>query len=150
MRTKIEYHSKSDEKGCCSFTLTWMAHYHPGDRDGEHGWRKRGQCFRADPRKYGHPRPEDVPAWEHDKERIARLVVRRTWLRFDREGLHDVAWTVRANADIHKLAIHSELMRVDPAKLRKQPPRLIVAELANLLAQAVLAIEIKRLATPDN
>ena len=55
--TRIEYHGKTDSYGKCSFTLYWMADYHPGHPDGESGWRERGQCFHADPRDYGFPLP---------------------------------------------------------------------------------------------
>jgi hypothetical protein len=60
MKTRIEYHSATDKDGECSFSLFWMADYHPGHPLGEHRTAERGQCFRADPRKYGHPRPEEV------------------------------------------------------------------------------------------
>lgn len=58
--TRIEYHSKSDEDGKCSFSLFWMATYHPGHPLGENRLAERGQSFRADPRKHGFPRPEEV------------------------------------------------------------------------------------------
>lgn len=58
--TRIEYHSKTDRLGRCSFTLYWMADYHPGHPDGEYRTAERGQCFFADPLKHGHPRPEDA------------------------------------------------------------------------------------------
>ena len=57
---RIEYDSGSDKEGKCSFTLFWMADYHPGHPTREHGWAERGQCFHADPRAYGYPRPEDA------------------------------------------------------------------------------------------
>lgn len=44
---RIEFHGSIDEDGRESFTLFWMADYHPGHPDGEHGWRERGQCFFA-------------------------------------------------------------------------------------------------------
>ena len=59
--SKIQYLSESDKYGRCSFMLTWMVYHRPGEREGGHGWREHGQCFKSDPRKYGHPRPEDVP-----------------------------------------------------------------------------------------
>jgi hypothetical protein len=46
--TRIEYDSRSDKLGRCHFTLSW----------GESG-RNKAQCFFADPRKYGFPRPEE-------------------------------------------------------------------------------------------
>jgi hypothetical protein len=58
--TRIEYHSKSDEQGRCSFTLLWMADYHPGHPLGEYRRAERGQCYFADPRAYGFKRPEEV------------------------------------------------------------------------------------------
>lgn len=58
--TRIEYHSKSDSLGRCSFSLHWMADYHPGHPDGEYQRRERAQTFFADPLKFGHQRPEDV------------------------------------------------------------------------------------------
>lgn len=70
MKTRIEYHSPTDEKGECSFSLFWMADYHPGHPQGEHRTAERGQCFRADPRKYGHPLPEDV------KQKVNPLTLR--------------------------------------------------------------------------
>jgi len=59
-KTRIEYHSKSDEHGRCSFSLHWLADYHPGDPAGENRIAERGQYFFADPRQHGHPRPEEV------------------------------------------------------------------------------------------
>ena len=60
---RIEYLSSNDKLGRCSFLLYWVANYHPGHPDGEHGWRERGQCFYADPREYGHARrPEELRA----------------------------------------------------------------------------------------
>jgi hypothetical protein len=56
--TRITYHSSSDEHGRCSFTLRWIANYHPGHPDGAYRRAERGQCFFADPLKYGHVRPE--------------------------------------------------------------------------------------------
>ena len=60
MAERIEYLSKTDDRGRCSFLLYWMADYHPGHPDGENRVAERGQCFRADPRNYGWPRPEEV------------------------------------------------------------------------------------------
>lgn len=58
---RIEYNSdKSDDLGRCRFTLFWWADYHPGDPRGEHRHAERAQCFFADPRTYGFPRPEEV------------------------------------------------------------------------------------------
>ncbi|PIY22031.1 MAG: hypothetical protein COZ11_14200 [Deltaproteobacteria bacterium CG_4_10_14_3_um_filter_51_14] len=48
---RIEYHSKSDDKSRCHFTLFWMAGYHPGHPDGEFGLRERGQVFLVIPKK---------------------------------------------------------------------------------------------------
>ena len=59
MKTEIEYKSKSDSLGRCCFFLTWISNYHPGDPRGEHRTGKRGQYFLADPRQYGHLRPEE-------------------------------------------------------------------------------------------
>ena len=59
--TRIEYRSASDDLGRCHFGLYWMADYHPGDPAGEHRTAERCQEFKADPRRYGHPRPEEVP-----------------------------------------------------------------------------------------
>ena len=52
IKTRIEYDSKSDDQGRCSFTLFWNT----DDPERPH----RAQCFRADPRTYGHPRPEEA------------------------------------------------------------------------------------------
>lgn len=41
----VEIHSGPDDRGRYSYTLYWMADYHPGHPDGEYGWRERGQCF---------------------------------------------------------------------------------------------------------
>lgn len=60
--TRIKYRSKSDSLGRCSFTLFWMADYHPGDPAGENRIAERAQCFFADPREYGFPRPEEQGA----------------------------------------------------------------------------------------
>jgi hypothetical protein len=60
---RIQYLSKSDNKGRCEFWLFWMADYHPGDPAGEHRLAERGQIYFADPREHGFPRPE-----EKDKE----------------------------------------------------------------------------------
>ena len=57
---RIEYDSGSDKDGRCSFTLYWMADYHPGHPQGEHRRAERGQVFHGDPRAYGYPRPEDA------------------------------------------------------------------------------------------
>lgn len=59
MKTRIEYHSTTDTQGRCHFSLHWMAAYHPGHPDGEYRTAERGQHFFADPRKYGHIRPEE-------------------------------------------------------------------------------------------
>lgn len=53
--TRIEYHSALDAWGKCTFTLYWMADYHPGDPAGEHRRAERGQVFHADPEDYGFP-----------------------------------------------------------------------------------------------
>lgn len=48
--TRIEFHDDGpDHLGRRRYTLFWMADYHPGHPDGEHGRRERGQCFHADP-----------------------------------------------------------------------------------------------------
>ena len=60
MKTRIEYSSKSDEKGRCTFTLFWWVDYIHGHPDGEYGRRERAQVFFSDPTEYGHPRPEDT------------------------------------------------------------------------------------------
>jgi hypothetical protein len=58
MTTRIEYHSATDERGTCQFSLFWQ-----GVNPVTGAEIERGQVFRADPREYGHPRPEDsVPA----------------------------------------------------------------------------------------
>lgn len=59
-KSRIEYNSKSDERGRCSFTLYRWANYHPGDPEGEYRKAERAQCYHADPRDHGHLRPEDV------------------------------------------------------------------------------------------
>jgi hypothetical protein len=53
---RIEYNSKSDDFGRCSFTLFWDTDYTPS-MPYPH---ERGQGFFADPRKRGFPRPEEV------------------------------------------------------------------------------------------
>lgn len=63
MRYRIEYVTrKSDDLGRCRFFLHWWEFYHPGDPRGEYRLAERGQCFFADPRSYGFPRPEEVKA----------------------------------------------------------------------------------------
>jgi len=58
---RIEYNTnKSDDLGRCRFTLFWWADYHPGDPRGEYRHAERAQCFFADPRSYGFPRPEEA------------------------------------------------------------------------------------------
>lgn len=57
---RIEYHSKSNDSGHCSFSLHWMADYHPGHPLGENRVAERGQQFHGDPRDHGFPRPEDA------------------------------------------------------------------------------------------
>jgi hypothetical protein len=54
-KTRIEYLSGTDEKGRCHFDLFWP---NPDPEDGRGP--ELGQGFFADPRVYGHPRPEDV------------------------------------------------------------------------------------------
>jgi hypothetical protein len=49
--TRIEIHSGPDSLGRYSYTLFWMADYHPGHPDGEHRIAERGQCFFAPLRK---------------------------------------------------------------------------------------------------
>ena len=56
VKTRIEYHSKSDTLGRCSFSLYWWTNYTPSIPKPH----ERGQCFFADPKKYGHPRPKKV------------------------------------------------------------------------------------------
>ena len=51
---RIEIRGEPDALGRRSYTLFWMADYHPGHPEGESGWRERGQCFFAVP-------PTDVP-----------------------------------------------------------------------------------------
>ena len=63
-KERIEYRSKTDKWGRCSFTLYWMADYTPGHPEGEYVRRERAQCFHADPLDYGFPRPEQVPEGE--------------------------------------------------------------------------------------
>ncbi len=58
--SRIEYHSPTNDRGRCTFTLYWMADYHPGHPDGEYRRAERAQWFRDDPRKHGHPRPEET------------------------------------------------------------------------------------------
>ena len=58
-KSRITYLSKSDSDGRCRFFLYWGADYHPGHPDGEYRHAERGQGFFADPRNYGHLRPED-------------------------------------------------------------------------------------------
>jgi len=60
MQTRIEYHSSSDQKGRCHFSLFWADTYFPGHPEGELVERERGQNFYADPRDYGHPRSEEA------------------------------------------------------------------------------------------
>lgn len=57
---RIEYHSKLDSKGRCSFTI-YMSNggYSPGHPDGEYVERECGQCFYADPTTYGFPYPNE-------------------------------------------------------------------------------------------
>jgi len=57
---RIEYNSKSDEKGRCTFTLFWWVDYIPGHPDGEHGRRERAQVFFGDPTERGYPRLEEA------------------------------------------------------------------------------------------
>ena len=58
---RIEYITHtSDKLGRCMFFLHWMANYHPGDPAGEYRTTERGQCFFADPREHGFPRPDEV------------------------------------------------------------------------------------------
>ena len=59
MDTQIEYHGPTDTHGRCHFSLRWIDDYFPGHPEGEHVRRERGQQFNADPRKYGHLRPEE-------------------------------------------------------------------------------------------
>lgn len=59
MQTRIEYHTNSDRMGRCHFSLYWWDDYFPGHPEGEHVERERRQSFFADPREYGHARPEE-------------------------------------------------------------------------------------------
>lgn len=50
MKTKApefrgEIHSGPDSLGRYSYTLYWMADYHPGHPEGEYRRAERGQCF---------------------------------------------------------------------------------------------------------
>jgi len=56
----VEFHSEPDELGRRSFTLTWLADYHPGHPDGEDRIDVRGQCFYADPEQYISPIREEA------------------------------------------------------------------------------------------
>jgi len=60
MKTSIKYHGNSGADGRSHFSLYWMDDYFPGHPEGEYICRERGQHFHADPREYGHLRPEDV------------------------------------------------------------------------------------------
>lgn len=59
MKSRIEYHGPTDRNGRCHFSLRWSDDYFPGHPEGEHVRRERGQQYHADPRKYGHVRPEE-------------------------------------------------------------------------------------------
>lgn len=60
MSARLDYHSNSDQTGRCAFTLCWPVTYSPGHPEGEYIPRERAQCYHADPREYGFPRPEEV------------------------------------------------------------------------------------------
>lgn len=45
MTRRIEIHSGPDRLGRYSYTLYWIATYHPGDPKGEHRVAERGQSF---------------------------------------------------------------------------------------------------------
>ena len=42
---RIEIRSGPDSLGRYSYTLFWMADYHPGHPEGEYARRERAQCF---------------------------------------------------------------------------------------------------------
>lgn len=72
MDTQIEYHGPTDTHGRCHFSLRWIDDYFPGHPEGEHVRRERGQQFHADPRKFGHLRPEE----DSDDSTVQTLVGR--------------------------------------------------------------------------
>lgn len=45
--TRLEIYEGPSKYGDYHYALFWMADYHPGHPDGEHGWRERGQHFLA-------------------------------------------------------------------------------------------------------
>jgi len=52
---RVEIHGEPDEEGKQHWSLHWLADYHPGHPDGEHGIRERGQHFHTViPEKYVH------------------------------------------------------------------------------------------------
>ena len=57
-KKRIQYYSKSDDDGKCSFSLHWLVNYTPGHPDGEYKKRERGQHYYMDPREKGFLRPE--------------------------------------------------------------------------------------------
>lgn len=56
---RVEFVDGPDHKNCSTFFLFWMADYHPGHPDGEHGWRERGQIFHCVP----SPAELELPGW---------------------------------------------------------------------------------------
>lgn len=74
-RFSIRYDTMDDKEGKCGFTLFWTVDYHPGHPEGENKRRERGQCFRADPTKYGFPKPALLSlgyVWEWRKGRLEK------------------------------------------------------------------------------
>jgi len=51
-QARIEIRGPIQADGRCHFVLFWMANYHPGDPNGEYGWRERGQHFYANPDRF--------------------------------------------------------------------------------------------------
>ena len=44
-KIRCEVYEGPDAQGRYSYALFWMTNYHPGQPDGEHGWKERGQHF---------------------------------------------------------------------------------------------------------
>ena len=53
-QTRIEYHDGPDSFGNYTFTVYWLAEYHPGHPDGEYRLAERGQVFHANPVELGY------------------------------------------------------------------------------------------------
>jgi hypothetical protein len=62
-KTRGEVHAGPDRFGAYTYSLHWLADYHPGDPAGEHRTAERGQYFYGDPAQH-----KDV-SWE-DKRSI--------------------------------------------------------------------------------